>query len=233
MSTEKKRLLGRLEKAISSIPFTQEEREAILTSFNISFEGHRLAPRRATGEIYFMHVFRQCMKMIRLMIRHGVHDANLLCIILLHDVVEDAEEGKTTDFMVRSQIHLLVNDDVVYGVMCMTKKKNIESRDDFLLRLLRVDVWQVLIAKTGDANDNIITLHATTQKTQRRKVEEVFIYYPSMRKRAIHLIACDGKAGNLPNWEKWVAIVNTLHHNLRRNASKQEKRLHFLLSETT
>jgi (p)ppGpp synthase/HD superfamily hydrolase len=132
MLTEKKRLLGRLEKAISSIPFTQEERGAILTSFNISFEGHRLAPRRATGEIYFMHVFRQCMKMIRLMIRHGVHDANLLCIILLHDVVEDAEEGKTSDFMVRSQIHLLVNDNVVYGVMCMTKKKNVESRDDFL-----------------------------------------------------------------------------------------------------
>ncbi len=225
LTLEKRRLLERLEKAIVPLHFQEKEHRSIITAFNISFEGHRLAPRRATGEIYFMHVFRQFMKMTRLMIRHHVSSSDLLAAILLHDVVEDAEKGKTSDFMVRSQIHLQVNRRIEYYVMCLTKRKNIESRGDYLRRIIGCEEWRVLIAKGGDANDNIITLAATPLHNQAEKVREIFVYYPIIKKKTIHLITCEGMGGVLPKWRGWIAITNALHHNLRRNAWKERRRL--------
>jgi hypothetical protein len=222
---DKKRLLEHLENAISPLSFSANEKEDIRNAFTISFEGHRHAPRRATGEIYFMHVFRQCLEMIHLMKRFKVRSSDLLATILLHDVIEDAEKGQTTDFMMRSQIHLQVNDRVVYYVMCMTKKKNKESRVDFLRRLEVCDVWQVIVAKHGDANDNIRTLAATPQATQAIKVREIFTHYPILRRRGRHLIVQEGKSGHLKNWRRWLRLLDTMYATLIKNAHTEESRL--------
>lgn len=221
----KRRLLERLKKAIAPLKFSKEDYNTVIVAFDISFESHRFAPHRASGEIYFMHVFRQTIRMARLMKRYHVSSANLLAAILLHDAIEDAEKGKTSRFMVRSEIHLRVNDTVVYYVLSLTKRKPIDTREEYLIRITLSEVWEVLVAKPADCHDNIITLAATPIETQAMKVREVFEHYPKMRERAIHLITMEGACGNLPLWCGWVALVNNLHRNLKRSAKKQQQRL--------
>lgn len=219
------RLLRKLKHELENLPISDNEFGYILSAYNISFETHRHAPNRASGEPYIMHIFRQVMRVIKLMKRHKVVSVNLICAILLHDAVEDAIKGKKIPFMVKSEILLFVNSDVAEWVISLTKDKTRETRDTFLLRVSASEVWQVLVAKPLDCNDNIITLAATDKNTQAKKVAEVFIFYPKMKEQAIKLITQEGKDGKLPNWKSWIALVRNIHRNLRRNARKQERRL--------
>lgn len=221
----KSRLLERLKKAIEPLHLTIEQKLEIIESFDLSFESHRRAPRRATGEIYFMHVFRQAIRLIRLMIKYRVCSSDLICTVLLHDAIEDAEKGKTTRFMVKSQIHLRVNDHVVYLVLCLTKRKNIDTRDSYLVRLLKSELWEVYVAKPVDCNDNMLTLHATPKHSQMTKVREVYMYYGELQKRGTHLVTVLGEEGYIHNYIGWIALLNNVYRNLRKNAKKQKNRI--------
>ena len=224
----KLRLLAKAEKAVLPLHFTKKENQRFFTAFEMSFEEHRNAPPRASGEIYFLHVFRQTVKMVRLMVRFRVKSVDLLSAILLHDTVENAEENKTTRFMVKSRMHFHTNTKIEYFVMCLTKNKAEETRDGYLIRLIQCGEWQPLVAKPGDSNDNMITLFATPLASQAGKVKEIFTHFPTMKARAIHLITTEGKAGRLKHWKNWISLVEVLHGNLRRNAKKQQKRLNGL-----
>lgn len=225
LNLTKSRLLKKLEKAIKPLHFTTVQKLEIIESFDLSFESHRLAPHRSTGEIYFMHVFRQAIRLIRLMIIYKVSSSDLICAVLLHDAIEDAEKGKTTPFMVKSQIHLRVNDRVVYLVLCLTKKKGIDTRVTYLVRILKSELWEVYVAKPVDCNDNMLTLHATPKHSQMMKIEEVFTYYGELQKRGTRLITTLGEEGYLHNYIGWIALLNNVYRNLRKSAKKQEKRI--------
>ncbi len=116
----KLRLLARAEKAVLPLQLTKKESRTFLNAFDLSFEEHRNAPCRASGEIYFMHIFRQLMKMISLMVRFQVKSIDLLVSILLHDAIENVKENGTTQFMVVSKITALFNEKITYFVLCLT-----------------------------------------------------------------------------------------------------------------
>lgn len=221
----KHELLQLLLNALTLLPLSDDETRMITSSFLISFETHVHAPKRKTGEMYFFHIFRQVLRVIQMMIWHEVVSAELICIILLHDTIEDAEKGKTTSFLVTSNIHLLVGEFVTSCVQALTKNKHIETREQYLLRVTTTDIWLVLCAKPFDGEDNIKTLWATDKQTQAMKVKEIFVHYPRMRRRAIHLIKKAGAEGNLPDWKNWIELVRHIHRDLRRHARKQRRRL--------
>jgi hypothetical protein len=156
---------------------------------------------------------------------HEVVSAELICIIMLHDAVEDAKKGNKTPFMVTSEIQLLVGDFITYCVLALTKQKDIENREDYLKKIILCEVWIVLVAKPFDGEDNIKTLEATNQETQAMKVREIFVYYPAIKARAIRLITFAGKNGELPNWKNWIKLVRHIHQDLRRHAWRQRRRL--------
>lgn len=218
-------LLGLLLAALTLIPLTEAEHRIIIQSFRISYETHRHAPHRKTGEIYFLHIFRQVLRAIHMMRDHEVVSAELICIIMLHDAVEDADKGKRTPFIVTSEIQLLVGDFITYCVLALTKKKDIESREDYLKRLSHCEAVLVLIAKPFDGEDNIKTLAATDPKTQAMKVREIFVHYPAIKAHAIRLITFAGKKGDLPDWKNWIKLIRHIHQDLRHHAWRQRRRL--------
>jgi hypothetical protein len=225
LTRTKLRLLARAEKAVTPLQFTRKESKDFTKAFELSFEEHQNAPPRASGEIYFMHIFRQLMKMIRLMVRFRVKSVKLLITILLHDAIENVKENGTTQFMVVSKITNLLDEEITYFVVCLTKNKEKETRDSYLIRLTICDVWPPLVAKPGDSNDNMITLSATQLASQAGKVVEIFTHFPAIKARAIHLITTEGKSGRLKSWQRWIGLVEVLHRNLNRNAKKQQQRL--------
>lgn len=214
-------------QAVQLLHLNDKGRALLERAFEISYEGHKLAPVRASGEIYFMHVFRQFLYAVYLMCEHGVVSVEILAGTLLHDTVEDAKKGMSTPFIAKSQIHLLLNDSIAYFVMCVTKKTHPikEARDIFLKRIISCDAWQVLVMRPFDGNDNIETLAAVEKEKQMPKVREVFELYPLMEERAIHLITIAGEKGDLPHHERWIRLVKELHKTLRANALKQKKRI--------
>jgi (p)ppGpp synthase/HD superfamily hydrolase len=133
-------------KVFSHLRLREAERLFLLLAFNISFDGHNLTPRRASGEIYFLHVFRQFICAAFLMSRHQVLSIKMLAAILLHGTVEDATKAGSTRLLAKTTIHLILQDeDVEYMVMCLTKKASPkEERRAYLKRVLSVDVWEVL-----------------------------------------------------------------------------------------
>jgi (p)ppGpp synthase/HD superfamily hydrolase len=226
----KEALHKKLLLACALLGLSSEQIKNLEEAFDISYEGHKLAPRRASGEIYFMHVYRQFTHAVTLMHRYCVVSVEILQTILLHDTLEDAIKGKKTPFLMKSQIHLrLCNDKVECFVMCVSKKilKN-ESRDAFLIRVIRSEFWEVLVTKPFDCEDNIVTLSALPLEKQPGKIREVFEYYPHMKERAIHLITIAGEKGELPHHERWIRLVNALHKTLRSNAYKEKRRLEAL-----
>jgi hypothetical protein len=166
-----------------------------------------------------------------MMLLYGVVSVAVLCTILLHDTVEDAEKGKSTPFIAKSKIHLLVGAIIAYFVMCLTKRnQDGESRIQYLERILACDAWEVLVAKPFDLNDNTITLRSMPLEKQKEKVAEVLTYSPLLEERAIHLITNAGAKnptdkGYLKHSERWCSLVRSLHSRLRKNARKEQKRI--------
>lgn len=204
---------------------TEQEKDLIRTSFVLSYEGHDHAPRRASGEIYFMHVFRQYIEACLLMKRCRVFSHILLCLILLHDTVEDAEKGGSTPFIAKSQILLLINEEVAYLVMFLTKKKDKESRDAFLKRVTEADRVEVLIAKPFDGYDNMKTLSATKKETQKQKVGEIFTHYPYMLEKTLHLVDVNCDEGKMKNKQGWFKFVKAIHARLTAQARIEQDRI--------
>lgn len=223
----KAELLVVFKRALTYLRLDREEVRLLHVTFDISFDGHEFAPRRESGEIYFMHVFRQFILAIILMKRFKVVSFLLLAAILLHDTIEDAEKGKSTRFLAKANIHLRLNNDrLEYAVMCMTKKKHEgETRTEFLKRIIASEIWEVLVAKPFDGNDNIVTLHAMPFEKQQGKVDEVFTHYPHIEDRAIHLITVAGKEGKLSHVDRWILLVKTIHRILRRNTWREARRI--------
>lgn len=226
----KEALHKKLLLACSLLRLSSTQNAFLEEAFDISYEGHKFAPRRASGEIYFMHVFRQFIHVVTLMHHFGVASVKILAAILLHDTVEDAEKGKSTPFIRKSEIHLRLHDnEVEYSVMSVTKKiHENESRHHYLERVIRSDSWQVLVIKPPDCNDNIVTLAALPLEKQPGKVREVFEYYPRIQERAIHLLTVAGEKGELSHHERWIHLVSHLHKTLRTHARKEQHRLEAL-----
>ncbi len=223
--SSKTSLLGILLGALRLLPLTDDEHRDIVMSFHISYETHLHAPTRATGEPYFSHIFRQVLRVIKMMFEHEVVSARLICVILLHDTIEDAKKGKTTPFMVTTSIYFLTNNDVVTPVKVLTKNKEVESRGEFLVRIIRSNIWLAVVAKPFDAEDNIKTLAATERAKQAEKVREIFWIYPIMRQKAIDLTNAAEKSGDLRDGYKWIGFINHIHRDLRRHAYRQRRRL--------
>lgn len=153
----------------------------------------------------------------------------LLLIILLHDTIEDALKGRTLPFVAFSRIYALLDELTAYGVKTLTKKKfemkESETREEFLERILKSELWFVLVAKPEDMIDNLSTLSALPFEKQPEKVWEALKYGPRIMERAVRLITIAGENDSLPDWRSWLLLVEDQHRELQVVALQQKKRL--------
>lgn len=223
----------RTEAIANTLGLYGTHQEQLLMSYDLTFSGHQHAPNRASGEPYLLHPFRQLVRMALRILKFGVTDPYfiklLLCVILLHDTVEDALKGKTTPFVAYSKICTLLDELTAYSVLSLTKKKSEpgggESREEFLERVLRNDQWVVLVAKPEDMIDNLSTLQALPLDKQPGKIREALTYGPRMKERAERFIVMAGKGGNLSDWEGWLQVVADQHAELEALALKERRRV--------
>lgn len=111
---------------------------------------------------YFEHLRRCALIMI---IEIGCRDPDVVCMMLLHDTIEDTE-------LDLGYIEQFLGSAVARGVITLTKR-NDESDEDYSARLLEVHDWAPLLGKLCDTLDNLRTLHACASEKQGAKIEEV------------------------------------------------------------
>ena len=130
--------------------------------------------RDQEGVRYFEHL--RGVALI-LMLHLRVRDVNVIVAALLHDIMEDIH-GWTED-----RLALEFNPDVAMLVFGVTKPdvsyyggdKNARDRD-YHLKLNMADRRTILI-KLADRMHNLLTLWATTEEKQKRKVRETQDFY--------------------------------------------------------
>lgn len=225
-------LYSEFELLCKLLPLSPGQLKQLRQAFMLSFDEHWKAPNRASGEIYFLHIFRQVMQMMRLMVHHKVTSSKniflVLMTILLHDCIEDAEKAQTTPFIVYSTIVMLFRDVVAGLVQSITKNKQKETRSSYLLRLAEHPMWQLQLCKLPDGNDNTKTLAATPLEGQAGKVREVFVYYPKIMTQLLRHLEFETREGLLSDGYQWIALAKHMHRLLRRNAYTQKRRLETL-----
>lgn len=228
----KETLYSEFELLCKSLPLSSKQLGQLRQAFILSFDEHWKAPNRASGEIYFLHIFRQAMQMMRLMVHYKVTSSQniflVLITILLHDCIEDAKKAQTTPFIVYSTIVMLFHDVVAGLVQSITKNKQKETRSSYLLRLAEHPMWQLQLCKLPDGNDNTKTLAATPLEGQAGKVREVFVYYPKIVTQLLRHLEFEIRKGRLSDGHQWIALAKHIHRLLRRNAYIQMRRLETL-----
>jgi (p)ppGpp synthase/HD superfamily hydrolase len=222
-------LFKEFSASLKELPLTQEFRDQLDWAFSMSFDEHWETPNRASGEIYFMHIFRQVTRVSKLMVRYRVRSTYnvflILATTLLHDTIEDAEKAKLIPFVVYSQILIAFGELVTYMVKSLTKNKERETRREYLLRVAAHEMWQVQFCKILDVADNIQTLAATPPHSQPGKILEVFESCSKIMNQMVRHIEFEMRTKRLPDGKAWKALVRHVYQLLRRHAHAQKRRL--------
>lgn len=120
------------------------------------------------GHPYFLH----CMRVMNA-VKHLGED--VMCIAIMHDLVEDCEE-----WTIERLVHEKFNQRVIYGVICMTHKKE-DSYDAYIKNIaLNEDARQVKMADLRD-NSDITRIKGLTKKDLDR-VEKYHRAYEYLKK---------------------------------------------------
>ena len=193
------------------------------TAFEFSYEGHRNAPLRDSGEAYIFHPFRATVRMAAEQERLGVLNVPLLAITLLHDCVEDAEKGGYHQFLLQSQVFLFLGPHIAQYVYHLTKhKEKNETGDAYFTRIERCDSWQVIAAKFEDRIDNMLTIGSVGPERREKKIRETERWFPSLEQRMSQLI--DREIGQLGISPLWSRLPSLLAQRLNRIVMQKKKK---------
>lgn len=152
---------------------------------------------RDEGEAYIVHPVRVAERLVE---KAGVRDADLVCIALLHDVLEDSNIREET-------IRKKFGNKVLEGVKTLTvaREKRGKSKEDLAelkrqyFQNLRKAPKSIRLIKLCDRMDNMAYLHLSPDKTKREKYwqETKSIFLP-MAKRTHSVFY-----GEMKRWLNW------------------------------
>jgi (p)ppGpp synthase/HD superfamily hydrolase len=209
---DKEILRKNLHKELSFLPFTEKEIERINIAFEISFEGHRNAPARESGEAYIFHPYRAAYRMIRRQRRYRWYDSQLIIETLIHDCFEDAEKGNISPLLMKSSVQLLLGHSVAYDTFCVTKKKG-EASAEYCRRLSRCEKWRPFLVKPEDRLDNMWTIGSMPRKSIISKIKETEHWFPIFEDRLNTLLERDLARGLVD--DKLYFLAKNLYRELR------------------
>lgn len=226
-------LWGVLQREIRFLPVSEDDISILKTAFEISFEGHRDAPHRESGEAYIYHPFRAAIRMIRRQLALHIYDIMAIIEVLLHDCFEDAEVGRRNSMLVRSEVWFLLGEAIATDVHTVTKhKERGESNHAYCDRLAHSTLWRPLWVKFEDRIDNIWTLRSMSHERQRNKIKETQKWFPIFAERLRVLIQNEIQSGDThltdqtSNHGRWGRLHAVLRHRLQHAVTVQRFR-HF------
>jgi (p)ppGpp synthase/HD superfamily hydrolase len=217
------------EKKLNDVGYNDAEQYKILEAFVISYVGHLFAAKRKSGEAYFYHLFRCGMKMLYDQEKLGIQDKDAIIMILLHDVVEEAEDEATIlnpyrVIITRNVVILYFGEKVAAMVYWLTKQKwDNEGRINHLERVVRTDMYQVVWGKLTDIRDNFDTLRSMPREKQESKFKEAEQMLEILLDRLEFLIIRGIENGTLKE-PGWTLLRTRIERGLRRSIRKQKKR---------
>lgn len=151
--------------------FTRQQKHCVELAYTLAKDAHRPQRRQETGPDgkplrYFEHPRRVALITLD---ECGIIDWELICIALLHDIVED------TRYIGVDFIRDFFGTRVADGVRLVTKM----PKAGYEGRLTECSEWRALTVKTCDRLDNLRTLHhCSRDKISRKLGETVEWYYP-------------------------------------------------------
>lgn len=141
--------------------FTDAEMENIEAAYFFSKYAHR-GQARANGLRYFEHP--RAVAWILFDELH-IYDWQLMCIALLHDMIEDS-------FIMRpKRLEINFGHEVAMGVKYMTKEAG-KTKDEYWQRLQLSGDWRSVMCKLADRMHNLRTLGDMLPEKQQRKLVE-------------------------------------------------------------
>lgn len=228
---QKQILWGVLQREVECLPLTPDDLKILGIAFDISFEGHREAPPRESGEAYIYHPFRAAIRTIRRQFALRIYDIDTIIEVLLHDCFEDAEAGGKRGLLVRSEVWFRLGERIATDVHTVTKhKERGESNEAYCKRLANCDSWRPYWVKFEDRIDNIWTLRSTSLERQRNKIRETREWFPVFAERLKVLIAHDMRVeGTLIHTQsvshgRWARLHKVLRNRLHYAVTVQRFR---------
>lgn len=201
---------------------TKADIAEILDVYDFSVIHHMPAPRRATGEHYFWHIFRGAMNLLFVFQMLIIWDVKTIKIFLLHDVIEDARKAGFDPELVLQKVIIRFGNEIAFGAMAMTKQGNDHARD-VLARLTMFFYWRSLLAKIFDRDDNLSTLYGMEIKSQRKKLAETKKYFPAIFNRLEAELKIAVEYRNFDN--NWLRLVPILRERQAKLISENYARL--------
>ncbi len=152
--------------------FTETEMEDIEAAYFFCKYAHR-GQEREDGHRYFDHPRAVAWLLFNEL---HIHDAEMIIMALLHDLVEDSF------IMTEKRLEKNFGRTVALGVRNLSKN-TVDDREYYWTRLLEVADWRELWVKLADRLHNLRTLDACNAEKQRRKLEETREHiYPLFRR---------------------------------------------------
>ena len=133
--------------------------------------------RKFSGEDYFIHPQAVAELLIEKV------DATEICTIiaLLHDCIEDMEEGT------ESEIRDIFGDEITYKTLLVTKKNDMdyhiqENLYSYLMKTLEAE--EAVLVKLADRMNNNSTLSSASESKRKKKTEETVKYFVPLAQEA-------------------------------------------------
>lgn len=214
-----------LEELSLNPKVTEKDKAELSIIYDFSLKHHLHAPKRATGEHYFWHIFRAVISLLYTYRLLGIWNVEVVKILLLHDTVEDAKESGLDPALVHKKIIRRFGNRTAYGTMAITKQGSDHSKD-VLKRLVLLFYWYSLLAKCFDRNDNLLTLYGMKITAQLKKLAETEKYFPSIFNRLEAEIQIAVEFGRLE--ENWLKLVPMLRERQAYLIKENRSRLRAL-----
>ncbi len=136
-----------LNAAIENIPWTKEEKTAVIKAITYSEKAHG-NDRRLEGTPYALHPFRIALRLLA----GGETDSETIILALLHDVLEDGDIGI-------DEITEVFGKDIVQGLELLTKKTTAYRKtDEEYFSALMTAPDKIKKTKVHDRIDNLYSL---------------------------------------------------------------------------
>lgn len=171
-----------MEELSSNEKVTEADKIILNIVYEFSLLHHLNAPKRATGEHYFWHIYRAVMRLLDVFLLLDIWDVKVVIILLLHDTIEDARKAGFDPALVLTEIIHRFDAEIAFGTMAITKKEKEHSKD-VLRKLILLFYWRSHVAKSFDREDNLSTLHGMQINSQLKKLAETEKYFPSIFNR--------------------------------------------------
>ncbi len=221
----KKELHAIFMRELNVLNPTPSERAQASAGFALSFEGHKNAPLRDSGEAYFFHLLRATVSLIRKQALLGIKDIQSVIGTLIHDSVEDAREGGTHPVIMAGNVFFRLNMSILLDVSVVTRRRSSgETREQFCKRILETDRWRSLVVKYEDRPDNMDTLEwVKDYEKQKAKVVETELWFPRYRDRLFDLLEKEVALGRVS--PAYLHLPGLLYSVLMESVEREKIRL--------